>query len=641
MRKSSFFFVLMFLFLQASAGWASENADYLSGLVQRSIEKRLSEKRYWHLLLHYQPTPFRSVRSEAAGEAFFLAPDGETDPQAELEATLAAFFSNEPVGTSKQPAQCAFIARYHWLKEALEIDSSRLPEERCDRFHAWYAALNPSSVTLIFPSAYMNNPSSMFGHTLLRIDQKNQTEQTRILDYTINYAATVTTDNGVLFAVLGIAGGFKGNFSTIPYYIQVQKYSDMENRDIWEYRLGFTEEQIKRMLMHAWELGNTDFTYYFFNKNCSYQLLPLLEVADPELHLTDSFQYWAIPSDTVRLIVAEPGLVKEIVYRPARGTQIRQKHQTLTEGERTLLSRINRDLSDLDSEGFGRLTVERQAFLVDLAYDYTRYQSVADEADLDTIKKKQRILLQRRSAMKVQLPEMTFQPPTAPPEKGHDTARVGFGLGWSEGAPFEALSVRPAYHDLLDDPTGYTSGAQIELMNAEFRYYNQDDRLLLHRLSFANIVSLFPIDTLFKKPSWKVNVGIDSLTGEECGRCRYVGLNVGSGVAAETRWITQEIFYLFVELDGNYGRIFDPRYRAGIGGTIGALADMTKRWRAHLFATYLSYPVGDDSHDLKVSLHQRYTLSKNVALRLDLNRRQDLHRETYQDDALLMVHLYF
>jgi hypothetical protein len=35
------------------------------------------------------------------------------------------------------------------------------------------------------------------------------------------------------------------------------------------------------LLMHAWELGNASFDYFFFKENCSYHLLSLLEYADP------------------------------------------------------------------------------------------------------------------------------------------------------------------------------------------------------------------------------------------------------------------------------------------------------------------------------------------------------------------------
>ena len=75
----------------------------------------------------------------------------------------------------------------------------------------------------------MNNPSSMFGHTLLRIDQKGQTEQTRLLAYAINYAANVTTENGLAYAALGVSGGFQGFFSIMPYYLKVKEYRDRKS----------------------------------------------------------------------------------------------------------------------------------------------------------------------------------------------------------------------------------------------------------------------------------------------------------------------------------------------------------------------------------------------------------------------------
>src|SRR6266566_2282472 len=87
----------------------------------------------------------------------FMAHTGKTDPQAELEATLAKFFSDELVGRSRQPAQCAFVARYHWLKSELAIDNRRLPPRTCERFQSWFAEMNPQSITLIFASAFMNN----------------------------------------------------------------------------------------------------------------------------------------------------------------------------------------------------------------------------------------------------------------------------------------------------------------------------------------------------------------------------------------------------------------------------------------------------------------------------------------------------
>src|SRR6266566_2663844 len=126
--------VLTFLCITTSV-FASNEKDkpYLNHLVQQSIEKGLSNKKYWHLLLHYRRTLTRGYTSDANGAGFFLSSNGKRDPQAELEATLAKFFSNELVGKSKQYAQCAFPARYQWLKSELGFDDRLLPEQDCPR----------------------------------------------------------------------------------------------------------------------------------------------------------------------------------------------------------------------------------------------------------------------------------------------------------------------------------------------------------------------------------------------------------------------------------------------------------------------------------------------------------------------------
>lgn len=619
-----------------TAGTAEGRDDaYLVELIRLAGEARLAEQRYWHLLLHYRENLGEGYTSEADDPGFFMAPTGKTDPQAELEATLAKFFSDELVGRSRQPAQCAFVARYHWLKSELAFDDHRLPPQACERFQSWFAEMNAQSITLIFAAAFLNNPSSMFGHTFLRLDQKGQTEQTRLLAYTINYAAEVTTENEFAFAILGMFGGFKGYFSTIPYYIKVQEYRDFENRDIWEYRLNLSSEQITRMLMHAWELGNAYFDYFFFKENCSYHILSLLEVADPRLHLTDQFVFWTVPADTVRTITQQSDLVGEIAYRPARSTQIRRKRELLSESEDRVFQRLIDNPGVTESEEFISLRPERQAFLLDLATDYLRYRSATGSEGAAPYRDRQRALLVTRSQIKIQSENTPIAPFTERPELGHQTSRVGLGGGWRQDEFFEELSVRAGYHNLLDPDTGYTPGAQIELMSFSLRHYDKRDQSRLERFKLADIVSLTPMDALFKSPSWKISAGYETVNRQDCRYCGNANLNGGIGTTVETHWLRHEMYFAFAELDANYSHAFEQNHRAGGGGTIGILADLTERWKVLLSTTYLRYPVGEDSDDWRVSFQQRFTVQKDLALRLEFN-----HRE-HDNDVLVSMQVYF
>ncbi len=631
---------LAFLVLAAPA-FAVEGTDreYLAELVRRAAGTNLADERDWHLLLHYRKNLWGGYTSEADDPGFFLARSGKTDPQAELNATLAKFFSTDLVGRSQQPAQCAFVARYAWLKEKLSFDDRRLPPQPCERFQAWLEELNAQSVTMIFPSAFINNPASMFGHTLLRLDQKGQTEQTRILAYTINYAADVPLDVGIEYAFRGIFGGYKGFFSTIPYYLKVQEYGDIENRDIWEYRLNFTEGQIRRMLMHAWELGNAYFDYFFFKENCAYHLLSLLEVADPTLLLTDQFVFWTVPADTVRLVTRQAGLVGDIAYRPSRSTQIKRKRALSSVDEQEWIVRIAKDASLVQSEEFRSLPTERQAFVLDLVSDYLRYRSVTDEGNAPSYKERNRTVLTARSGLKVKTEAVSIAPFAQRPDLGHKTSRAGLGFGWRNDHLFEELSVRAGYHDLLDPEIGYTPDAQIELLALSVRHYQENDQFRVEQFTLANIVSLSPMDALFKSPSWKINAGMQSLRPEERGvGCRYCStgvLNGGVGAALESRILGREVYFAFGELEADIGKGYEENYRMGGGGTVGLLADLTDRWKILLSTTYLRYPLGDRSDDFRVSFGQRYTLQRNLTVRFEFNHRD------HDDQTLFSVQAFF
>jgi Domain of unknown function (DUF4105) len=620
--------------LLVDAGEPPENA-YLVELINKGLKAKLAGEREWHLLLHSRENLLGGHTSEQDDSGFFMSPDGKTNPQAELDATLKQFFSDELVGRSKQPAQCAFIARYTWLKQRLAFDETRLPPMACERFDRWYADFEAQSITLIFPSAFLNNPASMFGHTLLRVDQRGQTDSTRILAYTINYAADVPPDAGMAYPIRGIFGGYRGYFSTIPYYLKVQEYRDIENRDIWEYRLNFTERQVRRLLMHAWELGNASFDYFFFKENCSYHLLALLDYADPTLHLTDEFLFWTVPADTVRLIASKPELVSDIAYRPSRSNVIRRKRESLPSEERAIAHRLTTDVGELKSAALSRLEPMRQTFLLDLASDHLRYRIDTTDEPPPELKERNRAVLTARSQLRIPSQEFTVLPFAKQPELGHKTSRASVGAGWRNNDTFEEVTVRAGYHDLLDPEVGYTPDAQIEMASVSLRHYNRVDQTRIERATLANVLSLSPIDSVFHAPSWKINVGMQTVRHQGCQLCSNGIMNGGIGGALESQLLKREVLFAFAEVEANYSRAYQERHRIGGGGTVGMLADVTDHCKIMAAGTYLKYALGEKADDIRWFVGSRYTLAQNWALRLEYNHRD------HDNDVLFTMQAFF
>jgi len=90
----------------------------------------------------------------------------------------------------------------------------------------------------------------------------------------------------------------------------------MENRDVWN-TSSISPIHNRSRADARLELGPIYFDYYFFDENCSYYLLELLETARPDLDLTSEFPLVGDPVRYVREVVKQKGLVKRTVYRPS------------------------------------------------------------------------------------------------------------------------------------------------------------------------------------------------------------------------------------------------------------------------------------------------------------------------------------
>lgn len=295
-----------------------------------------------------------------------------------------------------------------------------------------------------------------------------------------------------------------------------------------------------------------------------------------------------------------------------------------------------RDTATLQKRAFQELPVERRALLLDIASDYLRYQAVTDGTRVETHKRRDREVLMARSLLKVKSDDTPVDPFVTRPELGHRTTRMGIGAGYRQDEWFEEMNLRASYHDLLDPEPGYAPGYQIELLSGALRHYEQAAQTRLERFTLANVLSLTPADALFLSPSWKVNVGMQTLRHGDCRYCSAWGASGGAGLTVETHFLKREYFFGFGEVEAGYSHAFDEKHRAGGGGTGGILADLTDRWRLLATATYLRFPLGENSDDFRWSAGLRYSLARDAALRFEFT-----HRERRDNESLFTIHAYF
>lgn len=605
----------------------SQYADLETRLGRTRLE-RISQETQWRKLLHYARFfPWNSTRGEVDGEGFYLSEAGRDDPLAELEATIAALESNALVGKLKQPATCAFPERLRYISSQLSLS---LPAKTspCPAYEDFIQKLHPKAVSLVFSSAFASNPGSMFGHTLLKIETHRGSD---LLDYGISFAATVPPgEGGLLYVVLGLMGGYAGQYSFSPYYNKVQEYVNTESRDLWEYRLDLTEEESRRLVDHLWELeSNSWFHYYFINKNCSYQLLTALEAVRPDWDIASGW-FFVVPAETVKKIAKMDNSIKEIRFRSSLRSKMLVALASLSEEDRLILDRlIAGDVQPNDVQSTPVLAATIQFI------QYHRSEGTGpDKSQMMALwRKTLNRMSQLNSGTDIAIDSKSgssatgYQtPPIDHPEFAHGPIRVGLapGIAWAStrfSQPFLELHIKPAYHDLMNDDRGYLPYSEIDFPNLSLRYYPKGNGIGLENIQFVGMTSLFPINPFEKRWSWKVDVELETLKDLMCLDCHAFHAEMDWG-GSKNLGSSHSIAYV---LGGGYldiGGAFTHDLRGGpsldAGVLINPILPYKFRWRARAYVDALqsTRPLAFGT----IELNQSYSWLPHWEVRVDGTR---------------------
>ncbi|MES1948041.1 hypothetical protein C84B14_11844 [Salinisphaera sp. C84B14] len=593
----------------------------LAALQARAAEQNLAASAQWQALVHYERDWLgEGLHSTVVTDWFFLSPNGRRDPAAELNATLAAFVENRYIEDRERSAACTFIARRRFLVARLGLEEHALGGERCEKYQRWREALAPRQISLIFPTAFPNSPSSMFGHTLLRIDSSRRARNTELLSYAVNFAAAAGDDaQGLGFAWKGLTGGYAGIFGLFPYYEKVKQYAWIEHRDVWAYPLELSDAETDRLVDHLWEMDGVRFAYFFLTKNCSYQLLSLLEVARPELALTEQYSWYAIPADTIRTIADVPGLMGAPRFRPSLETTLRWQADQLSAEQRTLAREIAADRVAFDDSRLTGLSPDAQAEVLEVAHDYLYYRLQSDPANAPADTEHANAILMARS--RIARPS-SFAPVPAPatsPDQAHRTLRVATAAIYEGDDLSLGLRIRPAYHDLLDDPGGYTRGAQINFLDLGLRVDPGEGELRIDDLTVLNIVSLSPRNDLFKPVSFQLDTGLrrrpSANVFDDVDNNLGYYLQGGPGLS----WGSDDaLAYVFGlgSIDANSA--LSPGYALGAGASAGLLLHPARWLQLKAETGALEYVAGDDGYYRWAKLGQQFNLTRDLGLRSEL-----------------------
>lgn len=323
----------------------------------------LANKQTWSLLVH-------NVGAHAQiTDPKFLLSKNEFSAHRELELTLEAFKTNP------KDAFCRFPARISFLSKELNLD---LPEDRfsnCPELKSFLDHVPFDSLELVYASEVLSSATSMMGHIFIKAKGVNSNNIP--VAHSLAYYTEIKTINPVELIIESTITGMPGFFNVRPFSKDVEQYIENEQRNLWQFSLRASPDQLHLLQLHIWELRQVNITYYFQSFNCATLTLELLALLQPTVLNHKSMI--VSPTDVVKAALAE-----DIVHETALDTSPHWLHHAL----RDAITQKDADkIDDLLFATNSISTEEKNRQLTEMATDpiIARYIALsADNAGINT-----------------------------------------------------------------------------------------------------------------------------------------------------------------------------------------------------------------------------------------------------------------
>jgi len=247
-------------------------------IIEKALSLKLDTNDYWLQLLH-----FEDGKSIITNKDFFISTHGHTDPKKELIKTLQNIY-NTPI------VRCKYPARVKWLEKKLD---SLLPKStQCKELDRYFIK-NHKKLHIVFTSQRYDVADSLFGHTFLKVETDD-------IEYAINYVATVPENkNHFSHIYKGLLGKYQSNYTITPFSQQDYEYRAKEFRDLVQFELKYSKDEIENIMLHLYEIQNIQQDYYFITRNCSSEILKLLNMANYENKIQNKSSQPTLPVDII------------------------------------------------------------------------------------------------------------------------------------------------------------------------------------------------------------------------------------------------------------------------------------------------------------------------------------------------------
>ena len=528
---------------------------------------------------------------------YFFSPAGKTNPKQELKANIQAFQKVLPV-TDAHP-QCRFPARYNMLKTEFTL----APPVACPRIATWMNSYKPSHMSLVYATQYISNPASIFGHIFLIGESQKQAEGFWL---SFNYAAGIPkTTSGLGYIWGGLTGWFEGDYSILPYYQRLIQYGDIENRDMWSFRLRMSDKERNHLLNHLWELVHqAKFKYFFMDENCAGILLRTFATVFPEMKDESNLNFYVSPLAVVKSLKKFNRLEK-VTKILSRFNTVKEKLAQLSRSDK---NKFYSSIANPDKPIDHLNTPTTEAIIEYLSYLTHKGQGTLPEefAPLERASYIQRA--SQINSIHIKTPPIQID---ETPAMAHNPSMASLGYSHLNESSVADFGYRFVMHDQLDPETGFLKNSAVEALNIQLS--TNGNELWLKKMDLIKIENIRPIYKFSPQFSWRIKWAVEENLYTENKIFDNYGL-IDGAVGGAHQLSSHLVTFLLASSALHMGSGV-LQNDIEIGPEVGLIFSKNKfksivrfRWLTGLFSG------GDKSERMVFSSGFRYSISEDISL---------------------------
>jgi hypothetical protein len=614
--------VLIFLFFAGvSRGTLGEDLS-----APPPLKLSTSQLSSWKTTLLYNDGLFGSDIGLISSPDFYTDKNGRENPTAELGSFVGSL-KNKSNSFENPHTICRFPRRALWIKEHLpDHYPKHLEGMICKGYNSFASSVPGRAASITYAAQFLGNPASFFGHNFLVLKRKDELDSST-LDMAVGFAANPEGAGALEYLVKGVTGGFRGHFTQDRYYVKIQEYNNFERRDIYEYPLKFSDEDMERLLATLFEIGLFQVDYYFFNVNCTTLILKIIDSAVDKNISQLKNRFYVSPVETISGLY-QSGLVGEkFSYRPSSFSSLAHREKNANKTQEKLARKM---LSDKTvTAEFEKAPVADQRPAIDLVLDYVDYkEKLAGAAAAKEYFSLRHQALLLRSKMGVG--DESKPVSVTKPHLAHSNSFIEFKVGEhnrQQRVPTAGLVFRPVLHGLGEPSAGLSDEMSLSFLETTFQAATEDSEQKITRadIQFIGLETRTPITKTLNPLSYSFVMGNslgNPLTSSNTSSVRTNWVKLASGYSLRTKFM-DSIVSLMVDNNMSYNKSDD--FSIHIGPAFSVLSRKGIYSQSFVLKRYFSG--GKDMAVLPASISWKGTvaLSRNFGLSAQLGGQADEH----------------